>query len=99
MEKVGQEWGKIDEKEKATVKANLDFMDEASSPVDNSQLERTIALRVYGADSEVEAFEIDFSENVFKRKGENETSTLLSGGKWKASLRYLVDQLFTANVF
>ena len=89
----------IDEREKGKDKADLDFMEESASVGDNSQLERTIGLRIYTADSEVEAFEIDFSENVFKRKTKNTNSSLLSDGKWKASLRYLVDQLFTANVF
>lgn len=89
----------IDEKEKGKVKSDLDFMDEETNTVENSQLERAIGIRIYGADSEIEVFEVDFLENIFKRKTENTNSNLLSSGKWKASLRYLMDQLFTANLF
>ncbi|WP_422079630.1 hypothetical protein [Ulvibacterium sp.] len=64
----------------------------------NTQLERVINMRLYGADSEVESFEMDFSENVFLNKSVD-GSNLLAGGKWKSSLRYLTEQLFTSNVF
>ncbi|WP_299536096.1 hypothetical protein [Ulvibacterium sp.] len=64
----------------------------------NTQLERIINIRLYGADSEVESFEMDFSENVFLNKSTNGPN-LLAGGKWKSSLRYLAEQLFASNVF
>lgn len=64
----------------------------------NTQMERIINIRLYGADSEVESFEMDFSENVFLNKS-NDNSNLLASGKWKSSLRYLTEQLFTSNVF
>lgn len=64
----------------------------------STQLERTINIRLYGADSEVESFEMDFSENVFLNTS-TDNSSLLASGKWKSSLRYLTEQLFTSNVF
>lgn len=65
---------------------------------ENTQLERIINIRLYGADSEVESFEMDFSENVFLNKP-SDSPNLLASGKWKSSLRYLTEQLFTSNVF
>lgn len=56
----------------------------------NTQLERTINIRLYGTDSEVASFEMDFSENVFLNAS-TDNSSLLTGGKWKSSLRYLTE--------
>ncbi|WP_425237527.1 hypothetical protein [Ulvibacterium sp.] len=56
----------------------------------STQLERTINIRLYSADSEVASFEMDFSENVFLNASTDDSS-LLTGGKWKSSLRYLTE--------
>ncbi len=56
----------------------------------NTQLERTINIRLYGTDSEVASFEMDFSENVFLNAS-TDNSSLSTGGKWKSSLRYLTE--------
>ncbi|MEM9142319.1 MAG: hypothetical protein AAGA86_04980 [Bacteroidota bacterium] len=85
----------IVENEKGTV-SESDFMADTATKM--AQLERSINVRLYGAESETESFEVDFSENVFVNKASENTS-LAAGGKWKSSLRYLTDQLFSSNVF
>ena len=91
----------IDENEKKEVKADFDYLDTEVNKNSNgrAQIERSIGLKVYGADSEVEAYEVDFFETVFQGSTVAQNSNLLSSGKWKSSLRYLTDQLFTSNVF
>lgn len=90
----------IDEREKDQT-AGPDGGDDAGSPGSNEHrlLERAIGLRVYGADSEVEALEIDFSENIFKGNVGDGDPSLLADGKWKSSLRYLTDRLLASTIF
>ncbi|MGB5821736.1 MAG: hypothetical protein WBG90_19795 [Saonia sp.] len=85
----------IDETQKDAA-TNSNFVSEIAN--NNTQLERTINLRLYGADSEVESFEVDFSESIFLKKTVD-NSNVLASGKWKSSLRYLTEQLFDSNVF
>ncbi|MEO1010705.1 MAG: hypothetical protein AAFX53_05320 [Bacteroidota bacterium] len=85
----------IKENEKGGV-SKEDFM--SGNADANAQLERQINIRLYAPESETEAFEVDFSENVFMGKT-SANSSLAANGKWKASLRYLTEQLFSSNAF
>lgn len=91
----------LDEKEKNIDTTNLDYMDEATktNTSENIQLARNIGLKLYDTDSEVESYEVDFFENVFRRESDTTNISSLTSGKWKSSLRYLTDQLFTSDVF
>lgn len=83
----------IDEKEKEGNSGT-----DATSPQESTELQRNINLKLYGADSEVEAYEVDFLENVFLNRA-SDSGSLVKSGKWKSSLRYLTDELFALNVF
>ncbi len=66
---------------------------------DNAQMERLISIRLFNADSPEECFKIDFTEDLFMKKTGVNSGTLLAGGKWKSSLRYLSEQLFASKTF
>jgi hypothetical protein len=95
----------IQEMEKdSTVAASSDFMDDfmEDAPTSGSSMsmERVINLRLFGADSEEEAYEQVFSEQVFiKGQTGNEPGTEADSDKWKPSLEYLANRLFATNLF
>lgn len=89
-----------DEKDStATTTTKADFMAGTSTSGNHTQMGRAINLKVYGADSEVEAYAQDFSEQVFIRKTGDNLGSPPATDNWKASLGYLTDQLFASNVF
>ncbi|WP_343485959.1 hypothetical protein [Allomuricauda sp. d1] len=83
----------ISENEKDAAATTTDFVSETSQ--NGTQVERNVNIRLYGAVSEVESFEVDFSENVFV-SNTTDGSSLLANGKWKSSLRYLTEQLYAS---
>ncbi|UZO82277.1 hypothetical protein NBT05_07315 [Aquimarina sp. ERC-38] len=98
----------LEEKEKGeeanpTTSLGYDFLSSeekvATSASDKKQTELSANLRVYDADSEVEAYEVDFFETIFKRSPSTLNTNVGISNKWKSSLRYLTDQLYTSKVF
>lgn len=95
----------VEEKEKgkeiAKKSSGYDFLsgeDEAVTTNENKmQVELSAKLKVYDAKSEVEAFEVDFFETIFKRTPAAANANM--SNKWRSSLRYLTDQMYTSKIF
>jgi hypothetical protein len=80
---------------------DTDISKAKSSEISNNMhMERLINLRLYGAESDEEAYEQDFSDQVLIAKTGNDPGSLEAGSdKWKPSLQYITDELFASNLF
>ncbi|HSI69270.1 MAG TPA: hypothetical protein VK941_03490 [Gillisia sp.] len=63
------------------------------------QMHRAIELNVYNPDSKEKAYGIDFSEQVFIRKSQDNQQSVPADDSWKLSLKYLIEQMFSSSVF
>lgn len=75
------------------------YMAEDSVSGSIGQIQRAIELNVYNPDSKEKAYGMDFSEQVFIRKSQDNQESVSADDVWKSSLKYLVEQLFSSPVF
>lgn len=75
------------------------YMAEDSVSGSIGQIQRAIELNVYNPDSKEKAYGMDFSEQVFIRKSQDNQQSVPADDAWKSSLKYLVEQLFSSPVF
>ncbi|MBZ9728072.1 hypothetical protein LB467_00070 [Salegentibacter sp. JZCK2] len=75
------------------------YMAEDSVSGNIGQIQRAIDLNVYNPDSKEKAYGMDFSEQVFIRKSQDNQQSVPADDGWKSSLNYLVEQMFSSPVF
>ena len=74
------------------------FSMENAKSLEGSQLGRIISLSVFAPGNEEEFYKVDFTEDLFTSKTDNQATSMASG-KWKSALRYLTEEFFAANLF
>ena len=95
----------IEEKKKRTEEKNsisdYDFLSdqEPATQQGKPQIEFNAQLKIYDANSAVEAFEVDFFETVFKRDPKSSDTPETKDNYWRLLIKYLTDRLLSSKVF
>lgn len=90
----------INERNKdSTMVDKSNYMSEDSVSGNIGQIQRAIQLNVYSPHSKEKAYGMDFSEQVFIRKSQDNQQSVPADDAWKSSLKYLVEQMFSSPVF